>query len=112
MIEIGVAGGGSLAMWKAYFGPGTKLVGIDADPSCKVHEAEDVEIFIGSQDDQALIEHVLQKYPCPNIVLDDGSHYMPHMIRSFELLSAISIRVAYTWWRTRTPAIGRPMAVG
>ncbi len=86
MIEIGVAGGGSLAMWKEYFGPGAKLVGIDLDAGCKVHEAEDIEVFIGSQDDPAVMEQILRKYPHPDIVLDDGSHHMSHMIRSFEML--------------------------
>ncbi len=86
MIEIGVSGGGSLAMWKDYLGPEAKVVGIDINPACKAHEAENIEVFIGSQDDPALIGQVLAKYPRPDIVLDDGSHMMSHMIRSFELL--------------------------
>ncbi len=86
MIEIGVSGGGSLAMWKAYLGPGARIVGIDINPACKEHEAEGIEVFIGSQDDPALIERLLRKYPRPDIVLDDGSHVMRHMRRSFDLL--------------------------
>ena len=86
MIEIGVFGGGSLAMWKDYFGAGARIVGIDINPDCKAHEAEGIEIFIGSQDDPALIAQVLQKYPMPNIVLDDGSHIMNHMISTFQQL--------------------------
>ena len=50
MVEIGVMGGGSLAMWKAYFGDGCKIIGIDIDANCKQHEAEDIEVFIGSQE--------------------------------------------------------------
>ncbi|MBP0464533.1 class I SAM-dependent methyltransferase [Roseomonas sp. PWR1] len=86
MLEIGVFGGGSLAMWKAYLGPGARLVGIDIDPACKAHEAEGIEIFTGSQDDPALIAAVLEKYPAIDIVLDDGSHRMEHLRASFELL--------------------------
>jgi cephalosporin hydroxylase len=86
MLEIGVSEGGSLAMWKEYLGKGAKIVGIDINPACKANEAEDIEVFIGSQDDPALIEQVLQKYPRLDIILDDGSHFMAHMIRSFELL--------------------------
>jgi hypothetical protein len=86
MLEIGVYGGGSLAMWKDYLGPGAKIIGIDIDPSCKVHEGDGIEIFIGSQDDPALIASVLEKYPAFDIVLDDGSHEMRHMIASFNLL--------------------------
>jgi hypothetical protein len=86
MLEIGVLGGGSLAMWKDYLGLEAKIVGIDINPACKAHEAEDIEVFIGSQDDPALIRQLLEKYPRLDIVLDDGSHKMSHMIRSFELL--------------------------
>lgn len=86
MIEIGVMGGGSLAMWKEYFGPGSRIIGVDINPQCKAHEAEDIEIFIGSQDDPALIESIFAKYPQIDIVLDDGSHIMQHMIASFELM--------------------------
>ena len=86
MIEIGVQGGGSLAMWKAFFGKGSQIIGIDIDPQCKAHESDGVEIFIGSQDDPELINQIFDKYPRVNIVLDDGSHMMKHMIDSFELM--------------------------
>jgi limonene-1,2-epoxide hydrolase len=86
MIEIGVFGGGSLAMWKAFFGKDCQIIGIDINPECKMHEAEGIEIFIGSQDDPTLIERIFEKYPRVDIVLDDGSHIMNHMISSFELM--------------------------
>ena len=86
MVEIGVFGGGSLDMWKAYLGLGSRIVGIDINPECKAHESDDVEIFIGSQDDPDLIEQIFEKYPRIDIVLDDGSHMMEHMIGSFELM--------------------------
>lgn len=86
MIEIGVFGGGSLAMWKQFFGSESRIIGIDINPQCKVHEADGIEIFIGSQDDPALIDQIFQKYPEIDIVLDDGSHMMNHMVSSFELM--------------------------
>ncbi|PWT79420.1 MAG: hypothetical protein C5B44_06860 [Acidobacteria bacterium] len=86
MIEIGVQGGGSLAMWKAYFGEGCRIVGIDIDPACKNHESEDIEVFIGDQSDPEVINRILAKYPKIDIVLDDGSHLSPNMIGSFNLL--------------------------
>ena len=86
MVEIGVKGGGSLAMWKAFFGPGCKIIGVDIDPECSAHEDEDIEVFIGSQDDPAVIDSIFSKYPTIDIVLDDGSHRMNHMIASFELM--------------------------
>jgi hypothetical protein len=86
MIEIGVMGGGSLAMWKEYFGSGSHIVGIDINPECKAHEADGIDIFIGSQDDPAMIDAIFSKYPKIDIVLDDGSHMMRHMISSFKLM--------------------------
>lgn len=86
MIEIGVMGGGSLEMWKEYFGPGSRIIGIDIDPACKAHEADGIEVFIGSQDDPALIDSIFSMHPKVDIVLDDGSHLMRHMIGSFELM--------------------------
>jgi 23S rRNA U2552 (ribose-2'-O)-methylase RlmE/FtsJ len=86
MIEIGVMGGGSLAMWKEYLGPGCRIVGIDINPECKAHEDVDIEVVIGSQDDPAVIEDIFSRYPDVGIVLDDGSHKMQHMIASFEMM--------------------------
>jgi hypothetical protein len=86
MIEIGVMGGGSLAMWKEFLGPGSRIIGLDINPDCKAHEADGIEVFIGSQDDPAVIDRIFSKYPRVDIVLDDGSHFMQHMIDSFELM--------------------------
>jgi cephalosporin hydroxylase len=86
MIEIGVMGGGSLAMWKEYFGPGSRIIGIDINPECKAHEDDGVEVFIGSQDDPVMIDTIFSRYPKVDIILDDGSHIMQHMIASFELM--------------------------
>ena len=86
MVEIGVMGGGSLKMWKEYFGEGSRIVGVDINPDCKAHEGEGIEVFIGSQDDPALIDTIFAKYPHVDLVLDDGSHMMRHMIATFELM--------------------------
>ncbi len=85
-LEIGVCGGGSLAMWKDYFGEDSRIIGIDIDPNCKRHEAPGIEIFIGSQDDPDVIQSILNKYSNIDIVLDDGSHFMHHMIATFNML--------------------------
>ena len=51
-----------------------------------MHEGDGIEVFIGSQDDPALINSIFSKHPKVDIVLDDGSHIMQHMISSFELM--------------------------
>lgn len=103
ILEIGVLGGGSLAMWKEYFGPDAKIIGIDINPECKQHEGPGIEIFIGSQDDPAVLEAVLSKYPDIDVVLDDGSHQMRHMISSFQYIyPRISPRGCYMVEDTHT----------
>lgn len=86
MLEVGVFGGGSLQMWKEYFGPDCRIIGLDINPECKKHEDEGIEIFIGSQDDPNIINQIFKKYPDIDIVLDDGSHQMKHMMSTFEMV--------------------------
>jgi len=88
MLEIGVMGGGSLAMWSEYFGAGAKIIGLDINPDCKRHAAKDVDIFIGSQSDKDVIDSIKQKYPHIDIVLDDGSRLSADMIATFNHLFA------------------------
>jgi hypothetical protein len=86
MLEIGVMGGGSLAMWKEYFGPDCKIIGLDINPECGQHANEGIDIFIGSQDDPDVIAQITEKYPQIDIVIDDGSHLSRHMVKTFELI--------------------------
>ncbi|NRF12507.1 class I SAM-dependent methyltransferase [Rhizobium pusense] len=86
ILEIGVFGGGSLAMWKEYFGDGATIIGLDINPECKAHEADGIKVYIGSQDDQQIIDLIAQENPVIDIVIDDGSHRMDHLLASFNLL--------------------------
>ncbi len=86
VLEIGVAGGGSLQMWKAYFGAGSRIVGLDIDPSCRQHAGEGIDVFTGSQVDPSVVETIFSAHPTIDIVIDDGSHVMSHMVGSFELI--------------------------
>jgi len=86
ILEIGVSQGGSLQMWKDYFGPKAKIYGIDVDPRCKQFEEENIEIFIGSQSDRNFLRDVLTKVPKFDILIDDGGHSMKQQIISFEEL--------------------------
>ena len=44
--EIGVLGGGSLFMWRDFFGPNARIIGIDLNPNAKIWESKGFEIFI------------------------------------------------------------------
>jgi 23S rRNA U2552 (ribose-2'-O)-methylase RlmE/FtsJ len=58
IVEFGVSQGGSLQMWKKYFGPKCKIYGIDINPHCKQLEEDQVEIFIGDQQDRAFLQTI------------------------------------------------------
>lgn len=86
ILEIGVSDGGSLQMWKNYFGPQAKIYGIDIDPACKALEEEGIEIFIGSQTDKEFLRKVRDSIPALDILIDDGGHTMRQQIVTFEEL--------------------------
>jgi len=85
-LEIGVAKGGSLAMWQRYFGPLAKIVGIDIDPKCKAHEAPGIFVRTGDQSDPNFLASVIEEFGVPDVVLDDGSHQMDHLKATFDYL--------------------------
>jgi cephalosporin hydroxylase len=86
IVEIGVFKGGSLQMWKNYFGPNAQIYGIDVDPGCRIFEEEQVKISIGSQDDRQFLQAFARTVPRIDILIDDGGHTMGQQIATFEEL--------------------------
>ena len=86
ILEIGVSHGGSLQMWKDYFGQKAKIYGIDIEPRCKEFEEDNIHILIGSQSDRKFLEQVKKEIPPIDILIDDGGHMMKQQIVSFEVL--------------------------
>lgn len=84
VVEIGVFKGGSLQMWKEYFGMGAQIIGIDIDESTKEFEEEQISIEIGSQEDRNFLRSLKEKYPKIDILIDDGGHTMNQQIVTFE----------------------------
>jgi cephalosporin hydroxylase len=82
ILEIGVSHGGSLQMWKNYFGDRAKIFGIDINPQCKEFEEENIKIFIGSQSDRNFLREVKAQIPPIDILIDDGGHTMVQQIVS------------------------------
>jgi hypothetical protein len=85
-LEIGVSRGGSLAMWQRFFGPLARIIGIDIEPHCKAHESPGVFVRIGDQSDEQFLGAVIDEFGIPDVVLDDGSHHMDHIAKSFRFL--------------------------
>jgi hypothetical protein len=90
ILEIGVARGGSLAMWRRYFGPATVIVGVDINPDCKQFEdvSKNVYVRIGSQRDTDLLRSVVTEFGPFDAIIDDGSHMSSHMVDTFRFLFA------------------------
>src|SRR4051812_29603240 len=86
VIEIGVWHGGSLQMWKEYFGRGARIVGVDIDERCRAFAEDSVDVVIGDQADRALHAELRRRYPHVDIVIDDGGHQMRQQIVTFEEL--------------------------
>lgn len=86
ILEIGISMGGSLQMWKHYFGPDVQIYAIDIDPRCKQFEDESTKILIGSQSDRKFLQHVKKEIPKVDILIDDGGHRMDEQIITFEEL--------------------------
>ena len=85
-IEIGCGHGGSLQLWKRYFGPHAQMVGVDNRPECAAFAEDQIAICIGDQADHAFLSDVVRDFGIPDIVLDDGSHVMSHIAASFGYL--------------------------
>jgi len=85
-VEIGVSQGGSLDMWKAYFGPRVSIIGVDIDPACRRFEDDQVQIEIGDQGDPKFLAYLAEKVGEADAVLDDGGHRMDQQILTFEHL--------------------------
>lgn len=90
-VEIGVLGGGSLFMWRDYFGPKARIIGVDLNPNAKKWEADGFEIYIGSQSNEEFWSEFKREVGGIDVVLDDGGHtYEQQIITSECLLSAIN----------------------
>lgn len=84
VVEVGVFKGGSLQMWKNYFGKDAQIIGIDIEESVKAFEEEQVSIEIGSQEDRDFWKRFKNKYPQVDVFIDDGGHTMNQQIVTFE----------------------------
>lgn len=73
-VEIGVKWGGSLLMWKKFFGNDARIIGIDLFPETKKLEKYGLEIFIGDQSSEVFWKNFFSEVGNIDILLDDGGH--------------------------------------
>ena len=79
-VEVGVFNGGSLLMWRDYFGPQARIIGVDFNPEARRLESDGFEIHIGNQADPAFWREFLAKVRPIDVFLDDGGHTFEQQI--------------------------------
>ena len=84
ILEFGVFHGGSLQMWKNYFGKRARIIGVDINPECKNLIEDRVEIYIGDQENRSFLKELAKKIGPVDIVIEDGGHTMNQQINTFE----------------------------
>jgi hypothetical protein len=85
-LEIGVSEGGSLELWRKFFGEDATIFGIDIHPKCAERVTPPNQVRIGSQDDPAFLRAVVKEMGALDVILDDGSHISRHLQTSFDVL--------------------------
>jgi len=86
ILEIGVFEGGSLQMWRSYFGSQAKIYGVDINQGCKELEEDNLKIFIGDQANRDFLRELRKEIGAIDILIDDGGHTMTQQITTFEEL--------------------------
>lgn len=84
LIEFGVSHGGSLQMWKNYFGSQAKIYGVDINPACVSVAEENIHILTADQEDRESLRMIKNLLPKFDIIIDDGGHTMTQQINTFE----------------------------
>jgi hypothetical protein len=74
VLEIGIDSGGSLDMWKSYFGSECHVYGVDIEEACKTYEREKVTVFIGDQEDPDFWTQFNNQVQGIDVLIDDGGH--------------------------------------
>jgi hypothetical protein len=75
IFEIGIAGGGSLEMWRDYFRKAT-VFGIDIYPKTEM-DSDRIKTFVADQSDRSQLAAFIDKFGGGyDIIVDDGGHSM------------------------------------
>jgi hypothetical protein len=76
ILEFGVWHGGSLQLWRRWFGPQARIVGVDVRPECARFQEPGTDVVIGDQADPATHRVLRERYGAFDVVIDDGGHTM------------------------------------
>ncbi|RLV49691.1 class I SAM-dependent methyltransferase [Nocardioides mangrovicus] len=86
IVEFGVSHGGSLQMWRDYFGPRARIYGIDIDPRCEAFgDDAGTTVFIGDQADKTFLKDIAAKIGPVDVLIEDGGHRPEQQIATFQV---------------------------
>jgi hypothetical protein len=74
VLEIGIQSGGSVEMWRAYFGAAAHIYGVDIKENCRIFASDSVTIHIGDQADRTFWKSFKTEVNGIDIIIDDGGH--------------------------------------
>jgi hypothetical protein len=86
VLEVGIYSGGSLLMWRNYFGEHAHIYGVDINEACRACEDDRTTVFIGDQADRSFWAEVKKAAPLIDIVIDDGGHLPEQQLVTLEEL--------------------------
>jgi len=109
VLEFGVFHGGSLQMWRHYFGSEARVIGVDIQPVCKTFEEEGILVRIGDQEDRAFLRRLVAEFAPFDVVIEDGGHQMGQQIATFE---EIFPRMDERLWRVRCGGLAHELLGG
>ncbi len=92
LAEVGVYSGGSLEMWRHYFGERCHVTGIDIQPACLSYADAHTTIVIGDQADPAFWKRFREGGTrTVDVLIDDGGHsYDQQRVTLQEMLPYLS----------------------
>lgn len=85
LLEIGISSANSLKMWRDFF-PQAEITGIDIDRNSLKYREDGFNMIMCDQSDSGSLTTLSETVGPFDIVIDDGSHRMDHIIISFETL--------------------------
>lgn len=80
VLEIGVAGGGSLRVWADYF-ERADIIGLEKNERAAYNDPPRIETVTGDQADPELLDYLVSLGPY-DVIIDDGSHDVTDQARS------------------------------
>lgn len=83
-VEVGVLNGGSLFMWRSFWGKGVRIIGVDMNPNARRWEQYGFEIYVGNQASPEFWKDFFDSVGQVDVLLDDGGHTFQQQIITCE----------------------------